>query len=124
MFVTLFSVFAACSSNSAGSPSVAAAGPPPAAAHAPASTTANDGVVATWQGGSLTYGEVEKDIDLDLIKMQADYMTNRYEAESQALDSKVNDALLAAEAKKRGLADKDALLKVEVEDKTAAPTDS
>ena len=122
--VALAGVAACQSGNSAGPFTVSSAGPPPAAATAPTASVADDGVVATWEGGSLTYGTMKKDVQLDLIKLEAEYLTNRYDAESQALDEKVNDALLAAEATKRGMADKDALLAAEVEAKTPAPTNA
>jgi protein-disulfide isomerase len=122
-FLTLLVLLVACQpAGTAGTPTVTAGAPPPAA-QAPAANP-DDGVVAAWQGGQLTYGELKKGIEMDLIKLQADYLTNRYDAESEAMDDKVNQALLEAEAKKEGLADASALLKKEVEAKTDAPTET
>lgn len=113
---------AACQQPSA-SPA-AAPGPAPAAAGAPSYGPGADAVVAYWKdGGKLTYADLQKETDKKTTQMLADYLTQRYEYESDALDDKVNDALVAAEAKAAGLDGADALLKKEVEDKTAAPTD-
>jgi len=115
----------ACQPASSGASSTAPveAGAPPPAAKAPAASP-DDGVVAAWQGGQLTYGELKKDISTELTKLEADYLTNRYDTETSALDDKVNAAILDLEAKKQGLPDASALLKKEVEDKTAAPTET
>jgi protein-disulfide isomerase len=113
----------ACQPASSGSPSVVEAGAPPPAAKAPAAT-ADEGVVAAWQGGQLTYGEIKKDISSDLTKLEAEYLTNRYDTEMGALDDKVNTALLDLEAKKAGLSDVGALLKREIEDKTPGATEA
>jgi protein-disulfide isomerase len=120
----LLVALAACQpATPSGASAVAAAGPPPPASTVPAATP-DAGVVATWQGGSLTYGEIKKDVDVDLAKLANDYLTSRYETENGALDDKVNQAILTQEAAKVGAADVPALLKKEVEDKTAAPTEA
>lgn len=80
-------------------------------------------VIATWNGGQLTYAEIEKDIKGQLTKLEVDYLTNRYQTESQAMDQMVMTKVLEAEAKATGKADVDALLKAEVEDKVPTPTE-
>jgi protein-disulfide isomerase len=121
----LASILAGCQDRSTASSSASVPpGPPPAAATAPAASTSGDAVVASWNGGSLTYAELTKDIAGQLTKLQADYLTERYDTESQAMDDKVNQQILELEAKKRGLASGDALLAEEVEKKVAAPTEA
>lgn len=100
------------------------AGPAPAAASAPAPSTAGEAVVASWNGGSLSYAELTKDIGGQLTKLEADYLTERFDAESQAMDDKVNEAVLELEAKKRGLANADALLAEEIDKKVSANTET
>jgi protein-disulfide isomerase len=72
--------------------------------------TPPDQVVATWAGGKLTYGEVMQEAKGQLIKQEIEYLTQRYATLTRTIDSKVNEALMAEEAKKRGLADADALV--------------
>lgn len=105
---------------SAGAPAPAA-GPAPAAASAPAAT---DGaaVVATWNGGSLNYADARKDIDIQLMQMEGEYLSGRYDAESNAVDEKVNKAVAELEAKKRGIS-LDELMKQEIEAKVSANTE-
>jgi protein-disulfide isomerase len=113
----------ACQSADSAGPKAVNAGAPPPAVQAPAANP-DEGVVAAWEGGSLTYADIKKDIAMDLLRLEADFLTNRYDAETAALDDQVNTRLLEAEAKKQGLADPGALLKKEVEDKAAAPTEA
>lgn len=124
MFLSLLLTWMiACQPADSAGPKPVAAGAPPPAVQAPAANP-DAGVVAAWEGGSLTYGDVKTDIAMDLLRLEADYLTNRYDAESAALDDRVNTALLEAEAKKQGLPDPSALLKREVEEKAAAPTET
>lgn len=124
LILTLLAMLACENAGNAGTTAkVAPAGPPPPAATAPAGTP-DAGVVATWEGGSLTYGEVKGDIRGEIVRLEAEYLSNRYETEYAAVEERVNAALLEAEAKKRGLADAMALLKEEVEAKAAAPTEA
>ena len=108
----------------AASPNTAVAGAPASAApsSAPAATAAST-PIASWEGGSLSYGDIAGPIKGSLTKLEAEYLTNRYETESQALDQVLNDKLLEAEAKKRGLTSPIELLKTEVEQKAGEPTD-
>lgn len=103
---------------------VAPAGPPPAPGTAPAPTAANEAVVASWNGGSLTYADLTGTIKNDLTKLEADYLTTRYDTETQAMEAHIAEAVLDLEAKKRGLASADALLTAEVDQKVATPSDA
>lgn len=120
---------AACESKMTEAPAAEAAKKAEPAPAAPAAATGGSkgtdpaAVVATWNGGQLTYADVEKDVKSQLIKLEVDYLTNRYQTESQATEQAVMKAVLEAEAKAKGAADVDALLKVEVEDKVPAPTE-
>jgi len=122
MHALLLTGLLACNSN-ASSPSADPVGPAPEAAKAP-SVGNVPAVVASWDGGSVDYSSFSKEMELQIARMEADYLTQRYDAESQALDEKINEAILAAEAKKQGLADSQALLKKEVEGKTPDPTEA
>jgi len=94
-----------------------------AAAPAPGGTIAAATPVASWDGGALTYGDVTTPIASELSRLQAEYLTNRYETELGALEQALNDKILEAEAKKRKLADVKALLQAEVSAKVPAPTE-
>lgn len=95
----------------------------PAARLAPGEPSA-DTVVATWDGGKVTYGELRATIKNELTKLEVDYLTQRYDAQSNGLQDMVLGQLLEAEAKKRGLADANALLEQEIRGKVADPTDA
>jgi protein-disulfide isomerase len=71
---------------------------------------APDAVVATWTGGQMTYGQLMEDVKGRLIKAEIEYLNERYSTMRQAIDSKINESLIEAEAKQRGLADADALV--------------
>ena len=87
-------------------------------ARLPAST-----VVATWDGGQITYGDLLSDIEGQLIQSRLEYLTNMYNAESQAVEGKVMEGILQAEATKRGFDTPEALLEVEVEQKAGEVTE-
>lgn len=105
----------------AGPTKAAPAGPPPAAARAPAGAD-DAAVVATWNGGSLSYSEARKDVEIKLLQMQGEYLSGRYDAELDAVDEQVNKAVAEAEAGKRGITI-EALMQVEVEQKVSPPTE-
>lgn len=114
-----------CSGEPAPAAAPAAVTPPSAAATAPPSAggLADDFVVASWNGGQVTYGELRTKTSDQLRAMETEYQLNRYETQSQALDQLVIQALLEAEAKRQGKADIDALLRAEIEEKVAPPSD-
>ncbi len=80
-------------------------------------------MVASWEGGQLTYGDLLGEVEGQLIKARVDYLTGVYNAENQTLEQKVMESVLQAEAKSRGFDGPEALLKVEIEDKTPEVTE-
>jgi len=109
--------------NTEGSVASAPAGLP-IGSPAIAGDVAPDAVVATWDGGQITYGELHEKLKAQLIQMESEYLTNRYAAESSAVEQMMIEQMLEAEAKKRGMDGIEALLKIEVEDKVSAPTEA
>ncbi len=102
-----------------------AAGTAVAASAAPAAAgMAPDTVVATWNGGQVTYGELTEELGVKLVQIEVEYLTNKYNTESQGLDQMVVSKLLEAEATAAGKADVETLLKDEVESKVAEPTEA
>ncbi len=80
---------------------------------------APDAVVASWAGGQLTYGQLMEDVKGRLIKQEIEYLNERYSTLRRAIDSKINESLLEAEAKQRGLEGADALAeKIQAENST------
>lgn len=117
----------ACQQQQGDAPSTqTAASAPPTTAAAQATTSptgmSDDAVVARWKDGTITYGDLKTAAGAQLIQMEIEYLTNRYQAESQAADQLLVEKLVEAEATRRGLTP-DALMKVEIEDKTPAPSD-
>ena len=88
-----------------------------------ASDVAPDAVVATWDGGQITYGDLSEKMKAQLIQMESEYLTNRYAAETSTLEQLMIEQLLEAEVAKRGMSGIEDLLKVEVEDKITEPTE-
>ena len=119
-----FSLIMACDNGAApaiASPAAASSGPAPQAV--PAYNMGNP-MAATWEGGAIPYEDLSKEMATQVARLQAEYLTQRYDAEMEAVENKVNTAILQAEAKSRGMADERALMKIEVEDKTADPTEA
>ncbi len=110
--------------NTPAEPSGGTAVAAPAAAAAATGGTAPDTVVATWNGGTVTYGDLADELGVKLIQIEVEYLTNKYQTESQGLDQMVMTKILEAEAAAQGKADVDALLKEEVESKVAEPTEA
>jgi protein-disulfide isomerase len=81
-------------------------------------------VVASWNGGQITYGELAEDLGVKLVQIEVEYLSNKYDTESQGLDQLVVGKLLDAEAAATGKPDVETLLKDEVESKVAAPTEA
>lgn len=94
-----------------------------AAAAPAASDPGNSQVVASWTGGTLTFGELQDKTKDQLRQKETEYLLERYEMQAQALDGIVTEALLNAEAKKQGKADIESLLRGEIEGKVTPPTD-
>ena len=86
-------------------------------------TTSVPGTVATWNGGELSYEEGTKLAKGQLIQLEAEYLTNTYQAAMQSIEQTILEKLLNAEVKAAGLASQEDLLKKEVEDKVVEPTE-
>lgn len=112
-------LLAACSGSTETSPAVM---PSPLSATAPATAQDADGVVATWKGGQLSYGEVQAEIENELVALEIEYLQNRYQLEAQAVSEQATMKVLEHEAASRSLSLEE-LLKVEVEDKVTPPTE-
>ncbi len=90
----------------------------PSAAATPAATE----IVAQWQGGSLTTQDLAEQLGNQLIASEVQYLTERHQMQSQALEMMVMERLLQAEVQRRSLSSVDQLLTLEVEEKTPAPS--
>ena len=122
----LATLFLGCQDDASGAPTPSTpAGPPPTAASAPVASTSGEAVVAAWNGGSLTYAELTKDVASQVTKLEVDYLTQRFDTETDGMNDKVNQAILALEATKRKLANADALLAEEIDKKVGGtPTEA
>ena len=114
----------ACNPPAEPTSGTAVAAPAAAGGGASAAGLAPDAVVASWNGGQITYGELTEELGVKLVQIEVEYLTNKYNAESQGLDQLVIGKLLEAEATAAGKADVETLLKDEVESKVAAPTEA
>lgn len=117
-------LFVACQTPPSDATPLLAPGPPPARLIAPAYADDPAAVAAYWEGGSLTYAEVTSPMKSQLDQMLAEYLMGRYDAEYQAAQQAMDEKLLEAESKKRGLGAIEDLLKVEINDKVGKPTDA
>ena len=84
----------------------------------------DDHVVATWDGGKLTYGELRDELGAQLITMEVDYLNEKYRTELAGTEQVVVTRLLEAEAKAKGHADIDKLIEAEVLPGVTPPTDA
>ena len=100
--------------------------PPPPAEGAAGAPVDNDmpadTVIATWDGGQITYGDIASSISNDMVKAKVEYLSTKYSTQNDALENLLLEKLLDAEAKKRGMADASALIEAEVKSKVADPT--
>lgn len=113
--------------NTPAEPTTASASPTapaPAAAPAASGAMARDAVVASWNGGSVTYGDLSDELGVKLVQIEVEYLSNKHATESQGLDQMVVTKILEAEAAATGAADVDAMLKTEIEDKITPPTEA
>jgi protein-disulfide isomerase len=83
--------------------------------------TTNTSVVATWDGGSLNYDDGIKMAKGQLVQMEADYLTNKYNAEKNSIEQILMEKLFEEEIKLNKYSNQEELLKKEVEDKIQAP---
>ena len=100
--------------------------PPSTASAAPASVASatDDEVLATWEGGSFTRGQLDEAIGSKLTQLESEYLTNRYQTEFGALDQLATVEMIEAEAKAKGHADGQALLKAEIDSTVTPPTEA
>ena len=114
------SLFLACGEKTQDNAQSSATSTANAAPAAPAqeTTTSDDAVVATWNGGSMKYGEAIEPAKGRLSQMKGEYLQNRYDLERQSLEQAIVEKLLEAETTKKGLPSTEELLKAEIESKT------
>lgn len=84
----------------------------------------DDTVVASFDGGTLTRKALVDYLGVSLIRLEADYQTQKYDAERNGLNELLAEKLLEAEAARTGAASVDALLETEVSDKIPAPSEA
>jgi len=101
----------------------ATADKPTAEAKADQPADAPTGPVATWSEGSVSVEELDESLQTELLKLEADYVSSRYDARLQGLEAMISEKILEAEAAKRGLADVTALLEAEIDAKLKPPTE-
>jgi len=80
-------------------------------------------VVAEFEGGSLTRADLNDYLGVTLIRLEAEYQTQRFDAERNGLDEMLAEKLLEAEAIKTGAGTVEVLLEREVTSKIPAPTE-
>lgn len=119
-----FALLVACQTPATDATPLVAPGPPPAAFVAPAYGAEPTAVAAYWEGGSLSYAEVTTPMQSQLDQMLSEYLMGRYDAEYQAAQQLMDEKIIEAEAKKRGMAAIEDLLKAEINDKVAKPTEA
>jgi protein-disulfide isomerase len=94
-----------------------------AAATSPSATDSGE-IMATWEGGSFTRGQLQKEIGTKLTQLEAEYLTNRYQTEIGALEQLATIEMIEAEAKAKGHADAQSLLKAEIDNTVTPPTEA
>ncbi len=82
----------------------------------------SDEVVVTWSGGQLTRGDLMEYTGVQLIQLEAKYLTERHDALRASLDEILSEKLLELEATAGGHKDVEALLEAEVTAKISEPT--
>jgi protein-disulfide isomerase len=123
----LFFVAACAMDGQTAPPAQKTSGPAPAAtatapATLPGAATDPNTVVATWNGGQVTYGELATATGGQVKKLEIDYLQNKYDLESGSLEQMIDEKLIEAEAKARGM-DVAALKKAEISDKATKPSE-
>ncbi|HZW89185.1 MAG TPA: SurA N-terminal domain-containing protein, partial [Myxococcaceae bacterium] len=78
-----------------------------ASSSGPTGTTSPDKVVATYNGGKITAGELEKEVRPQI----ADLENKMYQARKQTLEQMAMERIVKAEAAKSGLSDQDYIRK-------------
>jgi protein-disulfide isomerase len=80
-------------------------------------------IVAEVAGTPITLGSLDAELEAEIASARAQYEAGLFELRSNALDQKVSRLLLEAEAKRREIT-VEALLDVEIAQKSPAPTDA
>lgn len=124
----LFLVLAACNPPADGGPAAtdgASSAPAKATAEGSGVTKATNvsGNAATWTGGELSMSDLHEQVGPQLTQMEVEFLTNKWRTETQAAEQLLVEKLVELEAQKQGK-DTEALIKAEVEDKVADPTDA
>jgi len=114
-------VLAACSGQANEATAPASAATVQAPAGTPATVADDDTVVASWNGGQLTFGEVSEAAKGTLTKLEVEYLSSRYAALSSTLSGLLEERLLKGEATTRNMT-VEALIKAEVDDKLDPPS--
>jgi len=95
----------------------------PASAASSNNELSDDHVVARWDGGQMSYGELRVDIDTQLAQLEMEYLQNRYRAQLQAAEGSGIRAIVEAEAAAQGKTDEE-LITAEIDAKIAKPTEA
>lgn len=82
------------------------------------------GPVVTWKDGSLTMEQITHRVQGKLDAMEQEYQLERYDLLTRAMNAAIDDALLQAEADRRGLPDVDTLLREQIEKKVSPPDEA
>lgn len=107
--VVVFGVVA-CNQGSSQSAPATASEPQPAAATAKGEgRIPDDQVVATWEGGKLTYGELRDKASSDLDKAYVEYLKKAHQIEQQTLEGYATQQIVEARAKDKGMSEQDFL---------------
>ena len=127
MKLSVLFFLAACAMDGQSAPTAPKTAPAPAStatapAALPGTATDPNAVVATWNGGQITYGELAAATGGQVKKLEIDYLQNKYDLESGSLEMMIDEKLMDAEAKARGM-DAAALKKAEISDKAAKPSE-
>jgi protein-disulfide isomerase len=85
---------------------------------------ADQDVVARWEGGELTMGELRGRMGAEIRNMDIQHALRRYEVQLQALDGMIDEALLEAEMTRLGLGSVEELLVQEIEDQVPEPSEA
>ena len=96
---------------------------------------ADDHVIAQWNGGSLTMGELRQQLQGDLAQLEQQYLSQQreakitflstqYDMQSQTIDGLANEALLNIEVAASDYNNVDELIEAEVVSKVPEPTDA
>ena len=87
-----------------------------------AGETSDSTIVATWDGGTLSYADGTALAKGQLTQMKAEYLTNKHSAEKNSIEQTLMEKLFELEMTKQGLKTQEDLLRKEIEEKATSPT--